>query len=79
MEYNGTLRKMKNSYDEASGDVTYFLNLDEEAVCNLNEAIGKEVTLSFYCHDGNKAVLGHKNLLVGALRNVIANAQLLRV
>ena len=47
MDYNGTLRKMKNEYDEASGDVTYYLNLDNEAVCKLNDAIGKEVTLSF--------------------------------
>ena len=47
MDYTGTLRKMKTEYDKDSGDLTYFLNLDGQPACNLNEFVGKDVTLSF--------------------------------
>ena len=47
MDYTGSLRKMKSEYDKESGDITYFLNLDGEPVCNLNELVGKEISLTF--------------------------------
>jgi hypothetical protein len=38
---------MKTEYNQDSGDVTYFLNLDNEAVCNMNDLLGHEISLSF--------------------------------
>ena len=47
MNYSGSLRKMKSDYDKVSGKVTYYLNLDNEPVCTMNDLIGSEVSISF--------------------------------
>jgi hypothetical protein len=44
MEYKGTLRKMKV---DADGEIRYWLNLDKEAVLELNPLIGKELDLEW--------------------------------
>jgi hypothetical protein len=47
MKLNGLLRKMKSDYKQDTGDVTYFLNIDGDTSTCMNDAIGKEVTISF--------------------------------
>ncbi|MCM8533395.1 MAG: DUF2797 domain-containing protein [Lentisphaeraceae bacterium] len=60
MNFCGTLRKMKNNYCQDTGNVSYQLNLDNEAVCDLNNYIGKEVSISFegkiFCTNCNKKI-----------------------
>ena len=47
MSVSGSLRKMITEYNPESGDISYFLNLDGEAVCSMNELIGQEITFTF--------------------------------
>ena len=47
MSYLGTIRKMHTEYTPETGDVQYFLNLDNSPVCSMNELLGREITLSF--------------------------------
>ena len=45
MNFSGSLRKMITHYDQHTGDVSYSLNLDGHAVCELNSLVGSEITL----------------------------------
>jgi hypothetical protein len=47
MDYSGSLRKMKTEYNQQTGDINYFFNMDGQAVCNMNELVGQEITLTF--------------------------------
>ena len=57
---SGNLRKMLVSYDENTHEVSYQLNLDNQAVLNLNQLVGQEITMSFsgsiYCIDTGKKI-----------------------
>ena len=47
MSYIGTLRKMQTEYTPETGDLQYYLNLDNNRSCSLNELLGKEISISF--------------------------------
>lgn len=47
MMYTGVLEKMFTAYDEASGKVSYALNLNGAEACSLNEWVGHEIAISF--------------------------------
>ena len=47
MSYVGTLRKMQTDYDPTSGDLQYFLTLDNNRSCPINELVGNEISVSF--------------------------------
>ena len=46
-EYKGVLRKMFTAHNDETNEVSYQLNLDNNAVCDMNELVGQEVRLSF--------------------------------
>lgn len=47
MNFKGLVRKLSAEYSPESGDLKYYLNLDNKNVLLLNDLIGKEIHLSF--------------------------------
>lgn len=46
-EYKGLLRKMFTKHDAQTGDVSYALNLNNEAVLDMTALVGQEIRLSY--------------------------------